>query len=129
MALSFKRRRGPSSSIVSGDQFHGSLLERGRNFHHRLGFCSKERREEPVPPKGFVEELNQICPVASGDALAGGHGLQAGVEDGGGHEAQLGRLEITQERFEHGHLLGGQCGYVFVLQIKTNLLKLLHIVR
>lgn len=74
---------------------------------------------EPVPPEVFGEESNQICPVASGDALAGGHGHQAGVEDGGGHEAQLGRRKIAQERPEQGHLLGGQRGNVFLLQIKS----------
>lgn len=105
--------------MVSGDQFLGSLRKERRKLHHRLGFCSRERPGEPVPPEVFLEELNQICPVASRDALAGGHGHQAGVEDGGGHEAQLGRLEITQERSEQGHLLGGQCGNVFLLQIKS----------
>lgn len=74
---------------------------------------------EPVPPEVFVEESNQICPVSSGDVLAGGHGHQAGVEDGGGHEAQLGWREITQEWSEQGPLLGGQRGNVFLLQIKS----------
>lgn len=119
MMLSFNNRRGPSSSIVSGDKFQESLWERGRKFHHHLGFCSRERPGEPVPPEVFVEELNQICPVSSGDVLAGGHGHQAGVEDGGGHEAQLGWLEITQERSEQGRLLGGQRGNVFLLQTKS----------
>lgn len=75
-------------------------------------------RVEPAPPEVFVEELNQLCPVVSGDVLTGGHGHQAGVEDGRGHEAQLGRLEITQERPKHGRLLSGQCGYVGLLQIR-----------
>lgn len=116
--LSFNNRRGASSSTVSGDKFHESLWERGREFRHRLGFCSRERPGEPVPPEVLVEESNQICPVASGDVLAGGHGHQAGVEDGGGHEAQLGWREIAQERSEQGRLLGGQGGNVFLLQIK-----------
>lgn len=123
MVLSFKRRRGPSSSIVSGDQSRGSLRERGRNLHHPLGFCSAERPGEPDPPEAFFEESIHVCPVASGDALTGGHGHQAGVEHSGGHEAQLGRLEVAQERPEQGHVLRAQCGHVFLLQISTNLLR------
>lgn len=73
---------------------------------------------EPAPPEVFVEELRQLCPVVSGDVLAGGHGHQAGVEDAGGHEAQLGRLEVAQERPKRGHLLGGQRGDVGLLQMR-----------
>lgn len=73
---------------------------------------------EPAPPEVLIEELHQLCPVALRDVLAGGYGHQAGVEDGGGHEAQLGRLEVTQERPQHGHPVGGQRGYVGLLQIR-----------
>lgn len=120
MALAFQRRRGPSSSIVSGDQSRGSLRERGGNLHHPLGFCSTELPGEPDPPEAFFEESIHVCPVASGDVPTGGHGRQAGVEDSGGHDAQLGRLEVAQERSEQGHVLRRQCGHVLLLQISTN---------
>lgn len=119
MALSFKKSKGPSSSIVSADQCSGSLQDRGRKKPSPTRFPQRRvSRVEPAPPKVFVEELNQLCPVVSGDLLTGGHGHQAGVEDGRSHEAQLGRREIAQERPKHGHPLGGQRGYVGLLQVR-----------
>lgn len=88
-----------------------------KNVTHSLS-TAKSVQGEPAPPEAFVEQLNQLGPVAAGDVLTGGHGHQAGAEDGGGHEAQLGRLEITQERPKPGHLLGAQRGYVGLLQAR-----------
>lgn len=76
------------------------------------------RKGNPLLPEGLVEEPKQLGPVASGDVLAGGHGHQAGVADLGGHEEQLGRMEVAQEWPQHGHLLAGQRGHVALLQIR-----------
>lgn len=53
------------------------------------------------------------------------HGLEAGVEDIGGHLTELGNIELTQERSKAVHALSGQTGYVSPLQIHRQYLRLL----
>ena len=52
------------------------------------------------------------------------HGQEAGVEDFGGHLAELGNIELTQERSKAVHVLSGQSGYVSPLHIHRNYLRL-----
>lgn len=61
--------------------------------------------------------------MALRNVLAGGHGLEAEVEDIGGQEAQLGRLELTQEWSEPGRILSAKFGDVPSLQNHSKYLR------
>lgn len=62
MALSFKRRREPSSSIVSADQSTGSLQDRGRKIRHPLGFHSEEYPRGTCPTRSLRRGAEPALP-------------------------------------------------------------------
>lgn len=118
VASSSRKRRGPRSSIVSGDQPDGSLQRMKKSPSDSCFlFSNPIVHLESVLPKSLDDQLIYSCFVWLRNVFAVSHGPEAGVKDIRGQEAQLERLELTQERSKPWHILSGQSRWVISLQI------------